>query len=217
MRATKSNIAYFETQRKQLEAENEKRKSEADKHAKNLEGLKVAIIRQASESGQMYGSVTARDIAETVSEVTGEKIERNMVEINQNFKYIGLFPVNVRLHPEVKVEITVNIARSADEAKTQEKTGRALIAEAGGVVDSKAAIKAAEEEDKLKEALEKEAYEAEKARLAAEEEEKAEAEKKKAEKVEEEANAASEAEAESAEAEAAETEQTGESEEETTA
>ncbi len=192
LRATKANIAYFETQRNQLEAENEKRKNEAERHADKLRDLKVALVRQASEGGQLYGSVTARDIAETVSEVTGEKIERNMIEINQNFKMIGLFPVSVRLHPEVKVEIVANIARSSDEAQTQEKIGRALIAEAGGVVDTRAAEKAAEEEQ-LKEVLEKEAYEAEKARLTAEEEAKA-------------------AEAESAEASTEETEKTEEPE-----
>lgn len=166
LRATKSNLAYFETQRKHLEEENKKRKSEADKRADKLSGIKVAIVRQASEGGQLYGSVTAKDIAESVSEVSGDKIEHGMVELNQNFKLIGLFPVPIRLHPEVKVEITVNIARSMDEAKTQEKIGRALIAEAGGIVDSSAAEKAAEEE-KLKEALEEEAYEA---RLVSEEE-----------------------------------------------
>ncbi len=183
LRATKTNIAYFEAQRKQLEAENEKRKQEAGDRAEKLRGLKVSVIRQAAESGQLYGSVTARDIAERVSEETGEKIEKGMIEVNQNFKYIGLFPVNIRLHPEVKVEITVNIARSSDEARTQERTGRALIAEEGGIVDSRAAVKAAEkEEEKLKEVLEEEAFEAEKARMEAEEEEKkAEAESESAE------------------------------------
>ncbi len=164
LRATKSNLAYFEAQRKHLEAENEKRKGEADKRAEKLRGLKVAIIRQASEGGQMYGSVTARDIAETVSEITGEKIERSMVELNQSFKYLGLFPVTVRLHPEVKEVITVNIARSLEEAKAQERAGRALIAEDGRKTESKVEAEA----DDLKNVLDDEAYEAEKARLAAE-------------------------------------------------
>ncbi|NCC21240.1 MAG: 50S ribosomal protein L9 [Alphaproteobacteria bacterium] len=134
LRATKDNLAYFDAQRKVLEAENEKRKKEAGGRAGKLEGTTVAIIRQASEGGQLYGSVTARDIAEELSAATGEKVERGMVELNSNFKTIGLFPVTVRLHPEVKVEVTVNVARSKDEAAVQEKTGRALVAEAGGIV-----------------------------------------------------------------------------------
>lgn len=126
LRATKSNVAFFETQRKVLEANNLKRKSEAESMATKLNGLKVTIIRQASESGQMFGSVSSRDIADAVCE-SGIKVERNQVLLNQSFKLIGLFPVSIALHPEVKVEITLNIARSVEEAKMQEKSGKALI------------------------------------------------------------------------------------------
>ncbi len=126
LRATKANIAFFETQRKTLEATNLKRKDEAEKLATKLNGLKVTMIRQASESGQMFGSVSSRDIAEAVTEA-GFKIERSQVLLNQAFKLIGLTPVTLSLHPEVKVEITLNIARSVEEAKVQEKTGKALI------------------------------------------------------------------------------------------
>jgi large subunit ribosomal protein L9 len=175
LRATKANIAYFESQRKHLEAENEKRRKDAEAAAEKLKGLKVVMIRQAAESGQLYGSVNARDIAETISDLSGEKIERNMVELNQNIKSVGLFPVDVRLHPEVKVKTLVNVARTMDEAKIQEKTGRALIAEEGEVIDTQnieepeieePAVEELEEE--LKEVLEEDAYEAEKARLAEE-------------------------------------------------
>lgn len=127
LRATKDNIAYFETQKAVLEKANNEKKADAEKIAKKIEGTKIAIIRQASEGGQLYGSVTARDIAENVAESTKQKIERGMVTLNQNFKTIGLFPVPVTLHPEVKVDVIVNIARSADEAKIQEDTGKALI------------------------------------------------------------------------------------------
>jgi large subunit ribosomal protein L9 len=126
LRATKANVAFFETQRKVLEANNLKRKSEAESMATKLNGLKVTIIRQASESGQMFGSVSSRDIADAVTE-SGIKVERNQVLLNQSFKLIGLFPVFIALHPEVKVEITLNIARSVEEAKMQEKSGKALI------------------------------------------------------------------------------------------
>ena len=127
LRATKDNIAYFDAQKAALQAENDKRRKSAESEAKKVEGKIVAIIRQASEGGQMYGSVTARDIAEALTEASKTTISRGQVSLNQNFKLIGLFPVTVALHPEVKVEITVNIARSQDEAKIQEKTGKALV------------------------------------------------------------------------------------------
>jgi len=128
LRASKANIAHFEAQKKFLLAENDKRKAEAEKLAGRLKGLTVAIVRQASEAGQLFGSVNARDIAAQVAEKSGEAIDRTMVQLNQNFKLIGLFPVEVTVHPEVKVSITINIARSPEEAETQAKTGRALIA-----------------------------------------------------------------------------------------
>ena len=128
LRATDDNVAYFEAQKSALEAENEKRRKAAETESKTIEGVTVALIRQASESGQLYGSVTARDIADAVKEETGTTVPRSAVEVNQNFKMIGLFPVLVALHPEVKVEVTVNIARSNDEAAIQKETGKALIA-----------------------------------------------------------------------------------------
>lgn len=130
LRASKSNIAYFEAQKKTLEADNEKKKKEAEKLAKKIDGVKVPVIRQASEAGQLFGSVNSRDIANAVSEETKEAITRNMVDLNQNVKTIGLIPVEIVLHPEVKVEVVVNIARSTEEAQIQADTGRALIADA---------------------------------------------------------------------------------------
>ena len=118
LRATKDNIAQFEAQKKVLEANNAKRKAEAEAVAKKMDSLHVVIVRQASEGGHLYGSVTSRDIADAVA-ATGMKVERSQVVVNQAFKTIGLFQVPVALHPEVKVDVTVNIARSEEEAKTQ--------------------------------------------------------------------------------------------------
>lgn len=130
LRASKENIAYFEAQKKTLEADNEKRRKEAEKVAKKIEGLKVPLVRQASEAGQLFGSVSSRDIAAELAKESKEDITRNMVLVNHSFKTLGLFPVEITLHPEVKVEITVNIARSLEEAKIQAETGQALVADA---------------------------------------------------------------------------------------
>jgi large subunit ribosomal protein L9 len=143
LRATKENIAFFEAQKKILEAQNLKKKEEAEKIAKKLDGLKVVIIRQAAEGGQLYGSVASRDIAEAVT-AEGIQIGRSQVQLNDAFKTIGLFPVSISLHPEVKVTITLNIARSAAEAKTQEKTGKAAIIDYNAPDEAPASDKKAE-------------------------------------------------------------------------
>lgn len=140
LRATKENLAYFEGQRAALEKLNNERKAEAQKVASKLEGLKVVIIRQASEAGSLYGSVASRDVADALANDAKITIARNQVDLNDAFKTIGLFPVKITLHPEVKVQITLNIARSAAEAATQEKTGKAAI------VDHKADAKKAAKE-----------------------------------------------------------------------
>lgn len=129
LRATKENIAYFEAQKAHLQKANAEKKGDAEKIAKKIEGTKVVIVRQASEGGQLYGSVTSRDIAEQLATESKQSITRGQVYLNQTFKSIGLFTVDVILHPEVKVKITVNIARSADEAAIQAKTGKAVIAD----------------------------------------------------------------------------------------
>lgn len=129
LRATKENIAYYEAQKAHLQKANAEKKGEAEKIAQKIDGAKVVMVRQASEGGQLYGSVTARDIAEALNETTKQSVTRGQVIVNQNFKSIGLFPIDVVLHPEVKVKITVNIARTADEAAIQAKTGKAVIAD----------------------------------------------------------------------------------------
>ncbi len=128
MRATTANKAFFETQRARLEAENLERKNEAEAVAGKLDGTKVVMIRAAGESGQLYGSVSSRDISEAITEA-GVSIGRSQVNLNRAIKTLGLHEVDVRLHPEVVVAVTVNIARSAEEAETQFETGAAVVAD----------------------------------------------------------------------------------------
>jgi large subunit ribosomal protein L9 len=123
---TDDNMAYFESQRSQLEASNLENKSEAEKLSEKIEGIFVAMVRQAGEAGQLYGSVNARDIAAGVAEA-GFNIDRRQITLERPIKTIGLHPVTVSLHPEVQVTVTANVARSADEAATQERTGEAVI------------------------------------------------------------------------------------------
>ena len=118
MRATKDNLAYFETRRVQLEAENLARKADAEDVAKTLEGLSVVLIRQAGESGQLYGSVSARDIADAVT-AAGFTIGRQQIVLDHPIKTLGLHPVRVMLHPEVAVTVTANVAQSAEAAEMQ--------------------------------------------------------------------------------------------------
>ena len=120
MRATRENLAYFESQRTQLEANNLHRKSEATEIGGKLEGLSVVVVRQAGESGQLYGSVSARDIAEAVSEA-GFTIEKHQVVLERPIKTLGLHSVRIVLHPEVSVLITANVAQSTEEAEMQAK------------------------------------------------------------------------------------------------
>jgi large subunit ribosomal protein L9 len=120
LRATKENLAFFESQRTQLEANNLHRKSEATEVGGKLEGLSVILIRQAGESGQLYGSVSARDIAEAVS-AAGFTIEKRQVVLERPIKNLGLHSVRIVLHPEVSVGITTNVAQSAEGAEMQAK------------------------------------------------------------------------------------------------
>jgi large subunit ribosomal protein L9 len=120
LRATKENLAYFESQRTQLEANNLERKSEATEVGTTLEGLSVIIVRQAGESGQLYGSVSARDLADAVTEA-GFTIEKHQVVLERPIKSLGMHWVRIVLHPEVSVTITANVAQSAEEAAMQAK------------------------------------------------------------------------------------------------
>jgi len=126
IRANKANLEKFESQRAQLEAQNLKRREEAERVAERMDGLTVTIIRQAGESGGLYGSVSARDIADLCKE-GGLTVSRSQVLLEQPIKTLGLTKVRVELHPEVHIPVTVNVARSQEEAERQargEESGR---------------------------------------------------------------------------------------------
>ncbi|MGE5475019.1 MAG: 50S ribosomal protein L9, partial [Bacteroidales bacterium] len=116
LRANKDNLAFFEKQRAQLEAINLKRRDEAQAVAGKMEGLKVLMVRQAGEGGQLYGSVSGRDVADAVK-AAGYTIERNQVNLDSPIKTLGSYPVRVSLHPEVSITVTVTVARSQEEAE----------------------------------------------------------------------------------------------------
>ncbi len=126
LRATEENKKRFEAQRAQIEANNLSRKQEADKIAKKVDGTKIVIIRQASETGLLFGSVANRDIAEGLT-AAGFTVDRRQVILDKPIKTLGLHKVRVALHPEVIVTVTANVAKSADEAAQQEKSGTAVV------------------------------------------------------------------------------------------
>ena len=128
IRANKDNLARFEQQRVQLEALNIKRREEAERIAERVQGLSVVIIRQAGESGSLYGSVSSRDIADGCT-AGGLSVNRSQVILEQPIKSLGLTSVRVVLHPEVSMQVTVNVARSTEEAEKQAR-GERVVGEA---------------------------------------------------------------------------------------
>ncbi|MEQ8344869.1 MAG: 50S ribosomal protein L9 [Sneathiellaceae bacterium] len=122
LRANKANLARFETERSQLEARNLERRQEAEAVAGRMGDFSVVLLRQAGESGQLYGSVSARDIADAGTEA-GASMSREQVRLERPIKTLGLHAVRVDLHPEVSIEVTVNVARSAEEAEIQASGG----------------------------------------------------------------------------------------------
>src|SRR6185369_16104350 len=118
LRANNANLKIFEAQRAEIEARNAKAKDTAGAAGEKLDGTSYILIRQAGESGQLYGSVAGRDVADAVN-AEGGKVERAMVVLDKPIKTLGLHEVKVRLHPEVTVTVTLNIARSQDEAERQ--------------------------------------------------------------------------------------------------
>ena len=125
LRANKANLERFESEKSQREATNLAQRSEAEAEAGKMENLAVSMVRAASEMGQLFGSVTSRDIADAVTDA-GFTINRNQVLMEKSIKTLGLHDTRVRLHPEVTITVTVNVARSLDEAKTQLETGVAV-------------------------------------------------------------------------------------------
>ena len=148
LRKTADNMKAFEAKRAEYEALNAKLKADAEQLAKDLKGLSVTIIRQAAETGQLYGSVTGRDICDAIAE-KGFKVERRHVELNTPFKVMGVFDVALKLHPDVEQTVRVNIARSEAEAqRAAQKATKAAKAEKEAI-----AVKAvAEEAPKAEEA-----------------------------------------------------------------
>lgn len=163
LRANKANLERFESEKAQREADNLSRRGEAEAEATKMSGLAVSMVRAASEMGQLFGSVTSRDIAEGVTEA-GFTIQRGQVIMDKSIKTLGLHDIRVSLHPEVSITVVVNVARSLDEAETQLKTGVAVtggvqdiddepdaIAEAVAAVEEVEAAEAAKSEDDVAE------------------------------------------------------------------
>jgi large subunit ribosomal protein L9 len=119
LRANAANMKVFDAQRAEIEARNAKAKEAAAKSGEKLDGTSYILIRQAGESGQLYGSVAGRDVADAVNAEGASKIDRAMVILDKPIKSLGMHEVKVRLHPEVVLTITLNIARSTDEAERQ--------------------------------------------------------------------------------------------------
>ncbi len=126
LRATKANMAYFETQRVQLETRNLEHRKEAERIGEKLKGKSFVLLRQAGDRGQLYGSVSPRDIADVVT-AGGFTIARTQVPIDKAIKTIGLHPISVVLHPEVRISVTINVARTEDEAERQARGEDVLV------------------------------------------------------------------------------------------
>jgi len=124
--ASKENIKIFEDQKLQLEGENIKRKKEAENLAKGVKFKEIVIIRAASESGQLYGSVSSKDIANEITDL-GLTINKSQVVLNKTLKTLSFEDVSIKLHPEVHFKLKLNIARSIEEAKEQSRSGKAII------------------------------------------------------------------------------------------
>lgn len=118
LRATKENLKYFEEQKEQIQKANEAAKAEAQKVADQMGQLTIALVRQASEKGQLYGSVTSRDISAAIKEL-GYKVNAGQIDLNAPIKTVGVYEINVNLHPEVSVVIKLSVAKSEEEAQQQ--------------------------------------------------------------------------------------------------
>ena len=162
LRAYKANLEKFEAERADREARNADAKSAAESKAKAMEGLTVALVRAASEMGQLFGSVSSRDIADAVI-AAGHDMDKRQVNMDKSIKTLGLFPIRVSLHAEVDATVTVNVARSLEEAEKQAKTGQAVVArdDEEDEVEAEAEASAAEDSGEESEAQEPEADEGE--------------------------------------------------------
>jgi large subunit ribosomal protein L9 len=116
LRATDANKKVFEEQRHLIEADNDKRRGEAEKHAKKLDKISVSLVRQASEEGKLYGSVSVRDVADQLK-AAGHDVPRSQIILSGTIKNTGAYPVRIMLHPEVNCQITVNVVRNESESE----------------------------------------------------------------------------------------------------
>ena len=142
LRANEANRKVFEANRARIEADNASRRGEAEKHGEKVDGTSIVLIRASSNSGQLYGSVSVRDIVDSLNE-QGAKVTKSMIVLERPIKTIGMFDVRVALHPEVSVNVKVNVARSPDEAERQ--------ARGENVIASGAAEQRAIEDERAKE------------------------------------------------------------------
>ena len=126
--ASNENKASFENKRLEIEAKNIETKAEAEKVASKIKGEILILVRQAGDSGQLYGSVNSRDIKNTLKDI-GYELDRSQISLNKPIKSVGIHNVSIALHPEIYVEVIANVARSEEEAKIQTETGEAVIAE----------------------------------------------------------------------------------------
>ena len=147
--ASEENIKIFEDKKAQLEGDNIKRKKEAESLAKSINFKEIIVLRAASESGQLYGSVSAKDIAQEITR-SGLSVNKSQVILNKTLKSLSYEDVSIKLHPEVNFTFKLNIARSKEEAKEQSKTGKAIITTeiTGGDIRSERAQKDAKRFDK---------------------------------------------------------------------
>ena len=147
--ASKENVKMFEEKKSQLEGENITRKKEAQNLAENIKFKEVVLIRAASESGQLYGSVSAKDISNVVTEA-GLSINKSQINLNKAIKTLSYEDIYIKLHPEISIKLKLNIARSSEEAKEQTKSGKAIITTeiTGGDIRSERAQKDARRFDK---------------------------------------------------------------------
>ncbi len=151
LRKTADNMKAFEAKRAEYEAINAKLKADAEKLAKDIKGLSITIIRQAAETGQLYGSVTGRDICDAIAE-KGFHVERRHIELNTPFKVMGVFDITLKLHPDVEQTIRLNIARSEAEAqRAVHKANKAAKAKEEALVVEEAAPKAVEATEEVAE------------------------------------------------------------------
>ena len=128
LRANEANLKVFESQRKDIEARNTEAREGAERASKKIDGGSYVIIRQAGESGQLYGSVSGRDVADVI-QAEGGQVDRSQVVLDKPIKTIGVHPVKVRLHAEVTVTVNVNVARSNDEATRQARGENVLLSQ----------------------------------------------------------------------------------------